>query len=104
MLAALLEVALPVASSTGGVLTLQVESVSVADGISSKAHDAIHALGTRIEGLKRIVVKTAAEGGASAPAERMTVEKLKSSTLAALRKSNPVLGAAIETLDLDLVD
>ncbi len=43
-------------------------------------------------------------GNASAPAKRLTSEDIRLEKLAALRKKDPVLGAAIDALDLDVVD
>jgi hypothetical protein len=38
------------------------------------------------------------------PPKRLTDEMVRNERLSALRKSDPLLGAAIEALDLDVID
>ncbi len=52
-------------------------------------------------GVTRVQLKRT---GAAAPAKRLTSEDIRLEKLAALRKKDPVLGAAIDALDLDVVD
>jgi hypothetical protein len=54
-------------------------------------------------GLQKLTVRLACDSIAG-PAPRLTVESVRSDTLAALRKRDPLLDAAIEALDLDLTD
>jgi hypothetical protein len=53
-------------------------------------------------GVQRVVVR-AAEGAAAPPA-RLTDAMVRTERLSALRRRDPVLGAAIDALDLDLAD
>ena len=53
-------------------------------------------------GVQRLVVRAA--GGAAAPPTRLTDEMVRAERLAALRRKDPVLDAAIDALDLDLAD
>ena len=53
-------------------------------------------------GVQRVAVRPA--GGTAAPPTRLTDEMVRSERIAALRRRDPVLGAAIDALDLDLVD
>jgi hypothetical protein len=53
-------------------------------------------------GVQRVAVRASAEG--AAPPARLTDEMVRSDRLAALRRRDPVLRAAIDALDLDLAD
>ena len=53
-------------------------------------------------GVQRVVVPPAE--GTAAPPARLTDEMVRTERLTALRKSDPLLGAAIDALDLDVVD
>jgi DNA polymerase-3 subunit gamma/tau len=53
-------------------------------------------------GVQRVSVRPAVAG--SAPPARLTDEMVRSERLTALRRRDPVLGAAIDALDLDLAD
>jgi len=59
-------------------------------------------LGQWFAGVQRVTVR-AAQGGATPPA-RLTDEMVRTERLSALRRRDPVLGAAIDALDLDLAD
>ena len=104
LIATLLEHALPTAGSSSGVLTLQVDAPAALDGIVATMTDTLGLLRNRIVGLQRIVVRGATSGAEEPAAPRMTVESVKSDTLALLRKRDPVLAAAIDALDLELTD
>jgi hypothetical protein len=52
--------------------------------------------------VQRVAVRAAA--GGSAPPARLTDEMVRTERLTALRRRDPVLGAAIDALDLDLAD
>lgn len=103
-IATLLEQALPVGTSGSGVLTLQVETPAVQEGLMAKSAEAVVAMSHWFAGLQRVAVRFAGDITSTAAAPRMTVETVRSETLAALRRRNPVLDAAIDSLDLDLVD
>jgi hypothetical protein len=57
-----------------------------------------------LAGLQKLNVRLAGDSISAGPAPRMTVETVRLETLAALRKRDPVLNAAIDALDLDLVN
>jgi len=103
-IASLLEQSLPVSTSANGVLLLQVEAPSVQEGLAAKTTETLAAMSGWLVGLQKVTVRLAGDSVGAAPAPRMTVETVRSETLAALRKRDPVLGAAIDALDLDLVD
>jgi DNA polymerase-3 subunit gamma/tau len=102
-IATLLEQALPVGTTGTGVLTLQVEAAAVQEGLVAKAGETVTAMSSWLAGLQRVTVKMAGDSTVAA-APRMTVETVRAETVASLRRRDPVLNAAIDLLDLDLVD
>ena len=102
--ASLLEQALPVSTNANGVLVLQVEAPAVQEGLAAKMTETIAVMSGWLAGLQKLTVRLAGDSIAAGPAPRMTVETVRSETLAALRKRDPVLNAAIDALDLDLVN
>jgi hypothetical protein len=103
-IATLLEQSLPVSTNANGVLVLQVETPAVQEGLAAKSAETITAMSAWLAGLQKVTVRLAGDSMSAGPAARMTVETVRSETLAALRKRDPVLNAAIDALDLDLVD
>ena len=104
-IATLLEHALPTSTTGSGVLLLQVETPAVQEGLTAKASEVITTMSSWLAGLTKIQVRLAgADARTSTPAPRMTVEMARADTVAMLRKSDPVLSAAIDALDLDLID
>jgi hypothetical protein len=102
--ATLLEQSLPVSSTGGGTLVLQVDDAAVQEGLAARAVEVVASLNGWLSGLQKISVRLAGDSQASGPAPRMTVEMARADMVAALRKRDPVLSAAIDSLDLDLVD
>ena len=103
MLAALLARVQPSAITSGGLLTIECDDPGdfpvVTDGlpqITEALREAIHAIA-------RVQVKPIAEG-AQATRERLTTEAVRQERVASLTKQNPVLGAAVEALDLELLE
>ena len=105
VLASALGHALPVAVTGGGDLTIEL------DEPNDFFAQAIEAARTEILGLLRqwfpdaraIRLRQNAERAAAAPA-RVTDEMVRSDRLNSLKKRDPILGAAIDALDLDVVD
>ena len=64
----------------------------------------VDALRSLFSGVERVVLRRPDRPTAAVPRERLTSEGVKAQRLAALRKKDPLLGAAIDALDLDLVD
>jgi hypothetical protein len=96
--------AAPVAVNARGEVTIALDE---ANPIYEQALDAakgeITALLQRwLGGVQRVTIRAAA-GGAPPPA-RLTDEMARADRLSALRRHDPVLGAAIDALDLDLAD
>ena len=103
MVGVLLELAIPVAVSTGGLVTLQIEESGAFESLAAKSKELTKALAYHIAGVTRIQLLPPESARDSGP-RRMTAESIKSETLIALRKRDPVLAAAIDELDLDLVN
>jgi DNA polymerase-3 subunit gamma/tau len=99
-----LEHAAPVAVTARGEVTIALDE---ANPIFEQALETVKgelALVLRqwFGGVQRVAVR-AAQGGATPPA-RLTDEMVRTERLTALRRRDPVLGAAIDALDLDLAD
>ena len=98
----MLEHAIPSAVTSSGVMTLQLDQPAAHDGLKAKVGELTTALAASIAGLTRVVLKLDASAAAPA-APRMTAESVRSDTLQSLRKKSPLIAAAIDTLDLDLL-
>jgi DNA polymerase-3 subunit gamma/tau len=103
-IATLLEQSLPVSTNANGVLVLQVETPAVQEGLAARMTEIVGTMSTWLAGLQKLNVRLAGDSVATGPSPRMTVESVRSDTLAALRKRDPVLNAAIDALDLDLIN
>ena len=99
-----LEHAPPVAVSARGEVTLALED---ANPIYEQALDAVKGdlaplLRRWFSGVQSVSVRAPARS--SPPPQRLTDEMVRTERLATLRRRDPVLGAAIDALDLDLAD
>ena len=103
-IATLLEQSLPVSTNANGVLVLQVEAPAVQEGLAAKMTEVVATMSAWLAGLQKLNVRLAGDSVAAGPSPRMTVESVRSETLAALRKRDPGLNAAIDALDLDLIN
>jgi DNA polymerase-3 subunit gamma/tau len=104
-IATLLEHALPTSTTGSGVLMLQVETPAVQEGLTAKASEVVTTMSGWLAGLTKIQVRlVGGDARTSTPAPRMTAEMARADTVAMLRKSDPLLSAAIDALDLDLID
>ena len=103
MLAALLARVQPTAVTAGGLLTLECDDPGdypvVTDGLT-QVTDALHDV---MPAITRVQVKPPADG-VPASRERLTTEGVKQERVASLSKQDPVLGAAVEALDLELLE
>jgi hypothetical protein len=82
---------------------LQVEAPAVQEGLAAKTTEILATMNGWLAGLQKLTVGLAGDSVSAGPAPRMTVESVRSETLAALRKRDAVLNAAIDALDLDLL-
>ena len=74
------------------------------DGLVKRSNELTDALAPHIPGITRLIVRAPEGKTRGVPPKRLTAESVKSDTLNSLRKRDPVLSAAIETLELDLLD
>jgi hypothetical protein len=99
-----LQHASPVAATAKGDVTIALDE---ANPIYEQALESLRAelaatLKGWFPGVQRVVVRAAAPS--SAPPTRLTDEMVRNERLTAMRRRDPVLGAAIDALDLDLAD
>jgi len=99
-----LEHASPVAVNARGDVTLALDEANpiYEQAIEAAKADIVATLRRWFPGVQRLIVR--AVEGSSAPPPRLTDEMVRSERIAALRKKDPVLDAAIDALDLDLAD
>jgi DNA polymerase-3 subunit gamma/tau len=105
LLAGALEGASPVAVTAQGVITIQLDE---ADEIRSQALESgnaeiLAAIRAFFDGAERIVARVV-EGTRASPPKRITDESMRTDRVASLRKRDAVLGAAVDALDLELLD
>ena len=105
MLASALEHALPIAVTASGDITIELDATHeyLAPAVESGRTDIIAALRQRFPEARSVRLRQDPERAAVAPA-RVTDEMVRKDRLNALRKRDPILGAAIDTLDLDVIE
>jgi len=99
-----LEHAEPVAVNARGEVTIGLDEPNpiYEQALEAVKGELVPILQRSFGGVQRVIVRAAA--GSAAPPTRLTDEMVRSERLSALRRRDPVLGAAIDALDLDLVD
>jgi DNA polymerase III subunit gamma/tau len=103
MVASALNEATPTAVTASGVVTIAVTSDALADALQSGSEVILAALRSLFDGVEKIAVQGAAEGQASGRS-RLTAENVIADRVATLRKRDPLLNAAIDALDLRLIE
>jgi hypothetical protein len=105
VLATFVDKASPASISGSGALILDVPDVQARESLQARINDLSALARSQFGGIKQVLIR---ESAASAPpveaAARMTPSSIRSETMAALRKRNPMLNAAIDELDLELLD
>jgi DNA polymerase III subunit gamma/tau len=105
MLATALEHSAPVAVSATGVVTIELDEPN--DFYVRAINDARVAIADSLRewfaGIDRIELRRD-EQAPSAPPKRLTDEMVRAERIAALKKRDPVLSAAIDALDLEVAD
>jgi DNA polymerase-3 subunit gamma/tau len=106
LLAAALGDTIPVGVSSAGVITLQLESPDEirTQALEAGKTDTLEAIRAFFTGAERVNIRANANAKAAAPAKRITDESVRADRVTALRKKDPILGAAVDALDLDLLD
>jgi hypothetical protein len=104
-LASALAHASPAAVTASGVVTIELDEANdfYAHSINTGKGEILAALGAWFGGVERIELRRD-DQAPSSPPKRLTDEMVRAERLASLRKRDPVLGAAIDALDLDVVD
>ena len=105
MLATALEQALPSAVSARGEVTLQLDEANdyIQRALDTGRKDILAAVRALMPGVSGVTIRVP-NAGSAAPRGRLTEETVRTERTAMLRKRDPVLGAAIDALDLELLD
>ena len=106
LLGAALEASSPHAITKSGDLTIKLDEPNDfhARAIEQDTPAILAALRDWFAGVARIVLYREAESQPQAKQQRLTDEIVKSERLNGLKKKDPVLGAAIDVLDLEIAD
>ncbi|MEX2182317.1 MAG: DNA polymerase III subunit gamma/tau [Gemmatimonadaceae bacterium] len=102
VLAAALGHAAPSAVTAQGVVTLTVDAAADAEMIAQGSAAILAALRRRFDGVTTLVVSSASDAGQ--PPRRLNESAVKADRIAMLRKQSKLLDAAVEALDLELLD
>ena len=102
ILSAPLHHATPTAVTAAGVITLTVDTTAQGELILQGEQTLINALRRRFPSANKLSVVSIGDGKI-AP-RRLSAEAVKADRIAMLRKQSKVLDAAVETLDLELLD
>jgi DNA polymerase-3 subunit gamma/tau len=105
MLATALGHASPIAVTNAGVVTIELDEPNdiYAHAISSSRSDITAALRDWFSNVERVELRRDASAPAPPP-KRLTDEMVRADRLAALKKRDPLLSAAIDALDLEVAD
>ena len=103
MLAALLARVQPTAVTASGLLTIDCDDPGDFPVVDDGLAQITDALREAIPAITRVQVKPPADG-VPATRERLTTAAVKQERVASLSKQDPVLGAAVEALDLELLE
>jgi DNA polymerase-3 subunit gamma/tau len=105
MLATALEHSSVVAVSSAGVVTIELDEPNdiYAHAISTARADIAATLRDWFAGAERVELRRD-DGKVAPPPKRLTDEMIRAERIAALRKRDPILNAAIDALDLEVAD
>ncbi|MFI5234020.1 MAG: DNA polymerase III subunit gamma/tau [Gemmatimonadales bacterium] len=103
IVASALNEATPSAVTAGGVVTIGVGSDALAEALQSGSESILAALRAVFDGVEKVAVKAVSDGTAAAR-PRLTAENVIADRVATLRKRDPMLNAAIDALDLRLIE
>ena len=104
LLAPFLEQAVPSAISASGVLTVRTDDAAAAEALETGKGDMLAVVTAIFPAIDRIVIAKPEVAAAPGAPRRVTEEEIRAQRIASLRKRDPVLGAAIDALDLELLD
>lgn len=103
MLSSTLAHATPTAVTAQGGVTITVESEAHAEVLEAGQATLLAALQARFAGVRSLAVKTVVPDRDRAP-RRLSEDAVKADRMAMLRKQSPLLDAAVDVLDLELLD
>jgi DNA polymerase-3 subunit gamma/tau len=106
MLATALAHASPAAVTAAGVITIELDEPNdiYAHAVSTARAEIAGALREWFAGVDRVELRRDEGAAPAPPPKRLTEEMVRAERIAALRKRDPVLGAAIDALDLEVAD
>jgi hypothetical protein len=104
LLAPFLEQAVPAAISANGVLTIRADDAASADGLEMGKAELLSIVKTLFPAVERIALARPEGRPTPTGSRRVSEEEIRQQRMASLRKRDPVLGAAIDALDLELLD
>jgi DNA polymerase-3 subunit gamma/tau len=106
MLAAALAHASPAAVTAAGVVSIELDEPNdiYAHAVSTARAEIASALREWFSGVERVELRRDDGAPAPPPPKRLTDEMVRAERIAALKKRDPVLGAAIDMLDLEVSD
>jgi DNA polymerase-3 subunit gamma/tau len=106
LLAAALESSSPRTITRSGDLTIELDEPNDfhAKAIEQASADVLAILGEWFDGVERIVLFRQDASGSPEKPKRVTDEMVKSERLNTLRRKDPLLDAAIDTLDLEIAE
>ena len=102
VVASALAQSVPEAVTAAGAITIGVASEALAEAIAGGSDAVLTAFRSVFHGVDRVVVKAIA-GGSAAP-RRLTADIVTADRVAQMRKREPLLDAAIDALDLRLIE
>ncbi|HEX2717381.1 MAG TPA: DNA polymerase III subunit gamma/tau [Gemmatimonadaceae bacterium] len=105
LLAAAVEASTPAAVSAQGAITIALDEPDEIriQALESGKNEVLDAIRTWFSGVDRLIVRVPTVAP-STPPRRITDESVRADRVASLTKKDPVLGAAIDALDLELLD
>lgn len=105
MLASALQHAMPISVTASGDVTIELDASHeyLAPAVESGRADVIAAIRQRFPDARAVKLRQDPERATVAPA-RVTDEMVRADRLDALRRRDPILGAAIDALDLDVIE
>jgi hypothetical protein len=90
--------------SATGVLTVRADDEAAADALEMAKADMLAVVKGLFPAVERIVITRPNGPSVSGSHRRVTEEEIREQRITSLRKRDPVLGAAIDALDLELLD
>jgi DNA polymerase-3 subunit gamma/tau len=101
VVASALAEAAPMAVTAAGIVTIEVTGEALVQALENGAEVILAAMRERFTGVAKVSVRGV---GGDAPTKRLTADDVIANRVAMLRKRDPILDAAVDALDLRLVD